>query len=129
MDWLPADRRTRLRAASGLILLAGLAAAAVLYGAAGDEPGDVLGYQETDGGYAPVRPEDSKKYLRQMEAVGGKANVLAWELRQWFEGLWRGRSLACTVGVLAAVLALGVYLAADRPPGSGRDSRDDPGNP
>ena len=32
-------------------------------------------------------------------------NVLATELMQWFDGLWHGRSLAFTVGIISAVLA------------------------
>src|SRR6202035_1077247 len=56
--------------------------------------------------------EDSKVYLRQLELYGGKANVPGVELRQWFDGLWHGRSLAFTVAVLAALVAAGFRLAA-----------------
>ena len=51
------------------------------------------------------RPEDSKQYLRQMQVYGGTANVLATELREWFEGLWHGRKLAYTVACLTMLLA------------------------
>ncbi len=57
------------------------------------------------------RLEDTKQYLRQMEVYGGTANVLASELREWFDGLWHGRSLAFTVVFLSVVLAAGARLA------------------
>jgi hypothetical protein len=47
----------------------------------------------------------SKQYLRQMELYGGKANVLASEAREWFDGLWHGRRLALTVAFLSIVSA------------------------
>jgi hypothetical protein len=54
---------------------------------------------------AGERPEDSKRYLRQMEVYGGHANVLASELREWFEARWHGRTLAFTVAFLSILLA------------------------
>jgi hypothetical protein len=102
MRWQRLDRSTALRTISAAILIGGLAAAIVIYANAGPAPENPLGYD----------PEDSKVYLRQLELYGGKANVLAVELRQWFDGLWHGRSLAFTVAVLAALLAAGFRLAA-----------------
>jgi len=102
MRWQQLDRSTALRTISAAILLAGLAAAIVIYAHAGPAPDYPLGSD----------PEDSKVYLRQLELYGGKANVLGVELRQWFDGLWHGRSLAFTVAVLAALVAGGFRLAA-----------------
>jgi hypothetical protein len=51
------------------------------------------------------RPEDSKRYLRQMETYGGTANVLASEAREWIAGLWQGRALAFTIATLSVLLA------------------------
>ncbi len=51
------------------------------------------------------RPEDSKRYLRQMETYGGASNVLASEFREWFSGLWQGRALAGTIAFLTVILA------------------------
>jgi hypothetical protein len=73
---------------------------------------------------AGARPEDpladqhsSKKYLHDLEVYGGKANVLAAEFREWFAGLWRGKSLAGTIAVLT-VAAAWVYrfFATPLPP-------------
>lgn len=71
-------------------------------------------------------------YLRQMEVYGGKANVLAYELREWFAGLWHGRALAFTVAGLSALLALAVFGVFPPPPPNvdpGRASRAGQGKP
>ena len=61
-------------------------------------------------------PEDSKKYLRQMEMIGGKANVVASQLQTWFDGLWHGRGLPRTVAVLTVVLAGTFWLSTNPGP-------------
>ncbi|MBV8200170.1 MAG: hypothetical protein JOZ15_06060 [Acidobacteria bacterium] len=110
MKWTPSQRSTRLRLTSYAILAAGLLSAFVIYWNAA--PPNPLGYD----------PEDSKQYLRQMEVYGGKANLLAYDFREWFAGLWHGRSLAFTVAVIAALLAAGVRLAAIPVPPVARSS-------
>src|ERR1700680_5014027 len=109
MRWQRLRRSTVLRTISAAILIGGLAAAIVIYANAGPAPEYPLGSD----------PEDSKVYLRQLELYGGKANVLAVELRQWFDGLWHGRSLAFTVAVLAALAGAGFRLAPLPPPPPG----------
>jgi len=104
--------RTSLYLLSGIILLVGFGSAMLIYRAAANTQNNVLGYVEGDGSVYPVMPEDSKKYLRDMELYGGKANVLADELRRWFAGLWHGKSLAYTIACISALLALGVFSAA-----------------
>jgi len=89
---------------SAAIVLVGFIAALAIYLTATPPPGNPLGYQ----------PEDTKRYLREMELYGGKANLLVSEFRQWFEGLWHGRSLAFTVALLSVLLAL-AWLVASTP--------------
>lgn len=92
--------QARRRSVAAGILLAGLAAALLIYFTAtppADLPGDRL--------------ENSKQYLRQMEVYGGAANVLASEIRDWFAGLWHGRALAFTVACLSALLAFAIVIA------------------
>ena len=48
----------------------------------------------------------SKNYVRELERFGGKFAVVTAELSQWFAGLWHGRSLAITIGMLSLLLAL-----------------------
>jgi hypothetical protein len=87
-----------------VILTAGFGSALLIYATATLTPANPLGYE----------PESSKQYLRDMELYGGKANLLASELRQWFDSLWQGRRLAITVVFLTLVLLL-LYLVASTP--------------
>lgn len=87
--------KARVHRVSRAILAIGFAAAAVIYFVNGASP-DTSGFEL----------EESKKYLREMEVYGGKANLLASQLRHWFDGLWHGRSLAFTVAVISVLLAL-----------------------
>ncbi len=96
--------QVRRKAVAAGIVLAGVAAGLVIYLTAGPPPENPLGY----------RPEDTKRYLRQMEVYGGKANVMAAGFREWFDGLWHGRSLAFTVAALSVLIAL-AYLFAMTP--------------
>jgi hypothetical protein len=96
-----ADRSERLRVASVVILIVGFLAAVVVYATASQAPPNPLG-----------DPEDSKAYLRQMQLYGGQANVIAYEVRQWFAGLWHGKPLAFTVAGIAVLLAAGCRFAA-----------------
>ena len=75
-------------------------------------------------------PEDSKKYLRDMELYGGKANVLMDQFRRWFIGLWHGKSLAYTIAVISIFMSLGTFYVASHWPsdlesGMGGDDNQD----
>lgn len=91
-----------LRFVAGATLVVGLASAIWIYLAAASSTADALGYD----------PEQSKQYLRAMELYGGKANVLAAELRAWFNGLWHGTRLAYTVACASVLLAGAFWLGA-----------------
>jgi len=90
-------RLDRIHLLTGAIIAAGLMAAGVLYrhaASAAASPFD-------------LEPQDSKSYLRQVEMMGGTANVLASQIRLWFTGLWHGTTLAFTVfGLSVAVAAV-----------------------
>jgi hypothetical protein len=83
-----------------LILIIGWCSSIVIYLTAEPTPLNPLGYD----------PLNTKKYLRQLEVYGGTMNVLAVEFMQWFDGLWQGRPLAFTVGIISAVLAFLLWL-------------------
>jgi hypothetical protein len=87
-----------------VILVVGFGSALVIYVTATPAPANPLGYE----------PENSKQYLRDMEVYGGKANLLASELRQWFDSLWQGRRLAITVVCLTLMFLL-FFLVATTP--------------
>jgi len=118
MKWRIADRRMYLNLIGVIILLAGLGSALLIYRTAENEMRDILGYEQGGGSVYPVKPEDSKKYLRDLELYGGKANVLADELRRWFIGLWHGESLAFMVGGISILISIGVFYAANHGPSS-----------
>jgi len=59
---------------------------------------------------------NSKKHLLELERIGGKAAVVAAELSDWFDTLWRGRRLAGTLAVLSVGASLLCFLAAKLPP-------------
>jgi hypothetical protein len=87
-----------LRFVAVATMVVGFASAIWIYLNAASSAGDTLGYN----------PEETKQYLRAMELYGGKANVMAAELRQWFASLWHGTRLAYTVACATTLLA-GVF--------------------
>jgi hypothetical protein len=91
----------RLRLVAGAILIAGLASAIGIYVLAAPPTDDPLG-----------DPMQSKQYVRDLELYGGKANVLAVQLVQWFESLWHGTRLAYTVACATVLLAAAFWVAA-----------------
>ncbi|BDU68385.1 hypothetical protein GETHOR_04860 [Geothrix oryzae] len=99
-----ASRLARIRGITSLLLAGGLGSAVALYLTAPPRRPNPLGYE----------PEDTKRYLRDLELYGGKANVLATEFRRWFDGLWQGRKLAYTVATLTVLLAFGFWFLATR---------------
>jgi hypothetical protein len=110
------ERRTRLELIGLVILVTGLGMAVIVDRTAGDKPGQLLGYDMNGESPQPVRPEDSKQYLRNLEQYNGKTGVLLYELRTWFVGLWQGKALARTLYCLTAVVALAFFYEARRPP-------------
>ena len=95
--------RKYLKLISITILLIGLGGAVFLYLTAG--PPDVENFN----------PLASKKYIRELELYGGKFNVLAVELNQWFADLWHGKSLAVIVGITTLALASLLWFISSFP--------------
>lgn len=109
-----------LKILSGVILLVGLGSAWLVYQRAENVPVAILGYEQGDGLAYPVLPDDSKKYLRDLELYGGKANVLMDGIRRWFIGLWQGKTLAYTISVMTILISLGIFYLADHFPSVSR---------
>lgn len=108
--------RTYLNLLGIILLVLGLACATFVYRAASGletGPGDAIGYEQGGEGAYRVSPEDSKSYERSMELYGGKANLLADELRRWLAGLWHGKSLAFTIGFITIAASLAVFGLAN----------------
>jgi hypothetical protein len=94
----------RTRLVTVTLLVVGLGSAALVYLTAPPQAANPLGYE----------PLHTKKYLRDLELYGGKANVLATEFMRWFEALWHGRSLAFTLAWLTVFAAFGFWFIATR---------------
>ena len=93
-------RQLQLTAVS--ILIVGLITAAGIYVLAARSTDDMIAYEI----------EHSKQYQRMLELYGGKANVMAVEITQWFDSLWHGTRLAYTVASATVLIAVGFWLAA-----------------
>lgn len=128
--WRGLDQRGRYLCLCGLILLLGLGGALAVYIVASNNPES--GYKEAYGSvYQGGEPFRSKKFVRELEVIGGKANVFVYDLLFWFEGLWRGERLAGTLAVItllitALVYYFGVHLGPYQGPGDDQDRRDPP---
>jgi hypothetical protein len=108
----PSKKQTSLFLISAAILLIGLVSAVAIYFTADSGPDGEAGYEVAGKFIYPSLNERSKKYQHDLELYGGKAAVLADDFNRWFDGLWRGQTLAVTVAVLSALTAFGVFVAA-----------------
>ena len=97
---LLAARARRLRYAAAAVLLLGLFAAELVYMFAADDSD------------AAAEIARGRMYQHNLQLMGGKAAILFDSFDQWFDGLWHGRGLAYTVGVLSIVVAAALYVAA-----------------
>jgi hypothetical protein len=106
--------RKRFRLIGVLILVAGLLAAAVIdrRAAPGDESSDA------------IMTGNTKRYEYEMERIGGKSNVVATEIREWFGSLWHGRRLAHTLVFLSIGGSLAQWLRYAAQAFSGRGSEE-----
>ena len=84
------------------ILLIGLTAALLIYVFAADDEAPDSARQIASG----------KMYEHNVALMGGKFAVYADQFNQWFDGLWHGRPLACTVAVLAVTISLVCFWVA-----------------
>ena len=103
MNWKTLNTKTRLHILASGILFSGLSSSLTIYVTALHAQDDDLEYKF----------DITKKSLRDMEVIGGKANVLASELIDWFNGLWHGQSLAYTVAFIAIAISIGLLVVAD----------------
>ena len=116
MKWKISDPQTCLNLISVIILLVGLGSAVLIYRTTGNDSNGVLGYEIIGGQAYPIKPEDSKMYLHDLQLYSGKAGVLADEFRRWFVGLWYGKSLAFTVAYITLFISFVVFYAANHLP-------------
>lgn len=116
MKWKITNLQTLLYLITVIILLVGLGSAILIYLTAENDSDRFLGYEVVGGYVYPIAPEDSKKYMHDLELYGGKTNVLANEIMRWFDGLWHGKSLAFTVACITIFISLGFFFVAHHLP-------------
>ena len=123
-------KETRLFLISAAILLIGLGSAVAIYLNAERAPDEDAGYEVAGKFIYPSMNERSKKYRHDLEMYGGKAAVLADDFNRWFDGLWRGTTLAFTVAALSTLTAFGFFVAARnaQPDGNDEARRDQDGS-
>ena len=97
--------RRQINRITVLLLVIGFGSASAIYQAAMAAPVD-----------PPVDELTStKKSLREMQLIGGNAEVVVHEIKEWFLGLWRGPRLAGTVAVLTVGVTLVFRFVAINP--------------
>jgi len=94
-------RGSRRPLVAGSILAFGLTLSVALYVTS---PPDA---PESD---AVLEMQSSKKSLRDLERIGGKAAVMTSQLDDWLSSLWHGEALAYTTAVLTLVAAGACWL-------------------
>lgn len=113
--------KTGLHIITAIVLLAGLGSAVLIYLTAENE-------SEENYGYELLAPGNSKRYIHDLELYGGKANVLADKLTNWFTGLWHGRSLAFTVAFITIFISCWLFVVARQLPSDLKSVPRDEGN-
>ena len=107
-----AELKSRLYLACVLVLAAGLCAGLLVALVAEDVPAEGVGYVLADGTVTALDPNQSKRYIRDLERFGGKSAVIFDEINRWFDGLWRGKSLGVTIGWISVIVSLALFLFA-----------------
>ena len=82
-----------LKIVAVMVLFFGLGSAIAIYLTAGSATEDLF------------NPMTSKAYMRELQLYGGKFNVLAAKLSQWFGNLWHGKPLAFIIGGTSLFMA------------------------
>lgn len=108
---LPSRARLILHFLGLAVLLAGYSGAALAWRAQTriDQENAIL---EANG--AQLSPLDTRKGLRQLEEMYGKAGVVSAGWMEWAESLTHGKGLAKTLVVLSSASAIGCFVAAGR---------------
>jgi hypothetical protein len=61
---------------------------------------------------APLAPDDSGRYTRDVEIYSGKTGLLLDKWTRWLQGLAHGKPLAKAIAALSLVVASGFFLVA-----------------
>jgi hypothetical protein len=103
-DGIQASRvgvRTRLNLIAFVISLVGLGSAVIIYLTFENPPERIFSAYE-----------QSKMFRHEMEAAGGKLNMLTSDFMIWFDGLWHGKPLAFTIGWITVIISIMILYIA-----------------
>ncbi len=103
-----------LRFSGLVVLVVGLAGAALIYFLAAD-----------DAGTEPAEITAGRMYEHNVELMGGKFALYSIRLDEWLASLWQGKSLAGTVAILALAIAVACFWIAHLASGVPADEPDD----
>jgi ABC-type phosphate/phosphonate transport system permease subunit len=123
MNWGILKQRLSLNIISAVILVVGLGSAALIYQRAVNES-----YGAVDDVQLMMQT-NSKLFRHNLEVFGGKLNVMMYDFRTWFAGLWHGKSLAFIIACSAVIISLGIFYTANYLPrhlGSDVPQEDEP---
>ena len=59
-------------------------------------------------------PLHTKLYLRELELLGGKGNIMAAEFIEWFVGLWQGKNLSYTIACITVIISIILWFIGSR---------------
>jgi hypothetical protein len=94
----------RFRLISYVIFSVGIVISAVIYITARPPAEHPFGYN----------PMKTKVFLRELELYGGKGNIMAAELREWFFGLWQGKNLSFTIACITVIISIILWYIGSR---------------
>jgi hypothetical protein len=113
--------KVRLYISSAVVLAFGVFSSLLIYFTSEDDnTANEIGYVVAGGEAYPIAPNQSKRYIRDLERYGGKAAVIFDEINRWFDGLWRGKSLGVTIGWISVIVSLALFLFARWLPPDGK---------
>jgi hypothetical protein len=103
MNWKSANLKTRLYIIAAALLVIGMGSSLLIYSTASEiDTENILGN--------PLN--ESKSYRRSLELYGGKANLLASQFMQWFNGLWHGKDLGITIAWITGIVSVLILFIA-----------------
>jgi hypothetical protein len=94
------------------ILLVGLCSSVLIYFTAEERAAAGMNYIIVNGEAYPVAPQSTKRYIRELERIGGKQAVIFDEIIRWFDERFSGKALGVTLGWISVAAALALFLFA-----------------
>ncbi len=124
----PIVHQKRLNRIGLIVLLIGLSCSALIYLLADHAKAGSVGYDLIGGEAYDIPPEQSKRYIHDLEMYGGKMAVLSDKINRWFDSLWHGKQLAFTLGFITLMISGGYFFMARQEPfDPDADDGDEPG--